>query len=143
MLHLTAPTSACSFLPPVSACCPTAEGRTTLFTVASPVSLAIATPVGSGRLPSSVNLLENALLSHSCWLLFYLSFYGLSVLLSYLFPCSHNTKTTSWLDPRLRDKASRALEECEDDGMLLYTNCQNNSQFSCSSDMSAVIKLYW
>lgn len=40
------------------------------------------------------------------------------------FPGSHNTKTTSWLDPRLRDKASRALEECEDDGMLLHTNCQ-------------------
>ncbi|XP_077422675.1 membrane-associated guanylate kinase, WW and PDZ domain-containing protein 1-like isoform X4 [Vanacampus margaritifer] len=27
----------------------------------------------------------------------------------------HNTKTTSWLDPRCRDKASRPLEECDDD----------------------------
>ncbi|XP_029689305.1 membrane-associated guanylate kinase, WW and PDZ domain-containing protein 1-like isoform X4 [Takifugu rubripes] len=32
-----------------------------------------------------------------------------------LYFIDHNTKTTSWLDPRLRDKASRALEECEDD----------------------------
>uniref|UniRef100_A0A8C5H6Q1 Membrane-associated guanylate kinase, WW and PDZ domain-containing protein 1 n=1 Tax=Gouania willdenowi TaxID=441366 RepID=A0A8C5H6Q1_GOUWI len=32
-----------------------------------------------------------------------------------LYFIDHNTKTTSWLDPRCRDKASRALEECEDD----------------------------
>ncbi|XP_055366398.1 membrane-associated guanylate kinase, WW and PDZ domain-containing protein 1-like isoform X5 [Betta splendens] len=31
------------------------------------------------------------------------------------FQSFHNTKTTSWLDPRCRDKASRALEECDDD----------------------------
>lgn len=34
--------------------------------------------------------------------------------------CSHNTKTTSWLDPRCRDKGSRPLEECDDDGKLLH-----------------------
>ncbi|XP_037627719.1 membrane-associated guanylate kinase, WW and PDZ domain-containing protein 1-like isoform X9 [Sebastes umbrosus] len=27
----------------------------------------------------------------------------------------HNTKTTSWMDPRCRDKTSRPLEECDDD----------------------------
>ncbi|XP_030280169.1 membrane-associated guanylate kinase, WW and PDZ domain-containing protein 1-like isoform X2 [Sparus aurata] len=31
------------------------------------------------------------------------------------FQSFHNTKTTSWLDPRCRDKASRPLEECDDD----------------------------
>ncbi|XP_013878838.1 membrane-associated guanylate kinase, WW and PDZ domain-containing protein 1 [Austrofundulus limnaeus] len=31
------------------------------------------------------------------------------------FQSVHNTKTTSWLDPRCRDKASRPLEECDDD----------------------------
>ncbi|XP_054630743.1 membrane-associated guanylate kinase, WW and PDZ domain-containing protein 1-like isoform X6 [Dunckerocampus dactyliophorus] len=32
-----------------------------------------------------------------------------------LYFIDHNTKTTSWLDPRCRDKASRTLEECDDD----------------------------
>uniref|UniRef100_A0A3B4ZFZ3 Membrane-associated guanylate kinase, WW and PDZ domain-containing protein 1 n=1 Tax=Stegastes partitus TaxID=144197 RepID=A0A3B4ZFZ3_9TELE len=32
-----------------------------------------------------------------------------------LYFIDHNTKTTSWLDPRCRDKASRPLEECDDD----------------------------
>ncbi|XP_061687482.1 membrane-associated guanylate kinase, WW and PDZ domain-containing protein 1-like isoform X4 [Syngnathoides biaculeatus] len=32
-----------------------------------------------------------------------------------LYFIDHNTKTTSWLDPRCRDKASRSLEECGDD----------------------------
>lgn len=41
-------------------------------------------------------------------------------MLSCLSPLSHNTKTTSWLDPRCRDKASRPLEECDDDGKLLH-----------------------
>uniref|UniRef100_A0A672HWS1 Membrane-associated guanylate kinase, WW and PDZ domain-containing protein 1 n=1 Tax=Salarias fasciatus TaxID=181472 RepID=A0A672HWS1_SALFA len=36
-----------------------------------------------------------------------------------LYFIDHNTKTTSWLDPRCRDKASRPLEECDDDGELL------------------------
>uniref|UniRef100_A0A7N9ARJ4 Membrane-associated guanylate kinase, WW and PDZ domain-containing protein 1 n=1 Tax=Mastacembelus armatus TaxID=205130 RepID=A0A7N9ARJ4_9TELE len=36
-----------------------------------------------------------------------------------LYFIDHNTKTTSWLDPRCRDKASRPLEECDDDGKLL------------------------
>lgn len=29
---------------------------------------------------------------------------------------SHNTKTTSWLDPRCLNKQQKPLEECEDDG---------------------------
>uniref|UniRef100_A0A8C5AXN8 Membrane associated guanylate kinase, WW and PDZ domain containing 1a n=1 Tax=Gadus morhua TaxID=8049 RepID=A0A8C5AXN8_GADMO len=33
-----------------------------------------------------------------------------------LYFIDHNTKTTSWLDPR--DKASKPLEECDDDGKL-------------------------
>ncbi|XP_061760204.1 membrane-associated guanylate kinase, WW and PDZ domain-containing protein 1-like isoform X3 [Nerophis ophidion] len=33
----------------------------------------------------------------------------------------HNTKTTSWLDPRCRDKASRPLEECDDDEERIHT----------------------
>uniref|UniRef100_A0A3B3U908 Membrane associated guanylate kinase, WW and PDZ domain containing 1 n=1 Tax=Poecilia latipinna TaxID=48699 RepID=A0A3B3U908_9TELE len=33
-----------------------------------------------------------------------------------LYFIDHNTKTTSWLDPRCRDKAPRPLEECDDDG---------------------------
>ncbi|XP_019746570.1 membrane-associated guanylate kinase, WW and PDZ domain-containing protein 1 isoform X4 [Hippocampus comes] len=33
----------------------------------------------------------------------------------------HNTKTTSWLDPRCRDKASRPLEECDDDEEGIHT----------------------
>ncbi|XP_028309506.1 membrane-associated guanylate kinase, WW and PDZ domain-containing protein 1-like isoform X5 [Gouania willdenowi] len=37
------------------------------------------------------------------------------------FQSFHNTKTTSWLDPRCRDKASRALEECEDDEEGIHT----------------------
>ncbi|XP_035994745.1 membrane-associated guanylate kinase, WW and PDZ domain-containing protein 1 isoform X10 [Fundulus heteroclitus] len=32
-----------------------------------------------------------------------------------LYFIDHNTKTTSWLDPRCRDKAPRPLEECDDD----------------------------
>ncbi|XP_061535017.1 membrane-associated guanylate kinase, WW and PDZ domain-containing protein 1-like isoform X11 [Phycodurus eques] len=32
-----------------------------------------------------------------------------------LYFIDHNTKTTSWLDPRCRDKTSRSLEECGDD----------------------------
>uniref|UniRef100_A0A3B4F6F1 Membrane-associated guanylate kinase, WW and PDZ domain-containing protein 1 n=1 Tax=Pundamilia nyererei TaxID=303518 RepID=A0A3B4F6F1_9CICH len=32
-----------------------------------------------------------------------------------LYFIDHNTKTTSWLDPRCRDRASRPLEECDDD----------------------------
>ncbi|XP_032377780.1 membrane-associated guanylate kinase, WW and PDZ domain-containing protein 1 isoform X10 [Etheostoma spectabile] len=31
------------------------------------------------------------------------------------FQSFHNTKTTSWLDPRCRDKGSRPLDECDDD----------------------------
>lgn len=36
---------------------------------------------------------------------------------------SHNTKTTSWLDPRSLDKSQKPLEESEDDGMSL---CAHN-----------------
>ncbi|XP_077942268.1 membrane-associated guanylate kinase, WW and PDZ domain-containing protein 1-like [Gasterosteus aculeatus] len=32
-----------------------------------------------------------------------------------LYFIDHNTKTTSWMDPRCRDKASRPPEECDDD----------------------------
>ncbi|XP_047209765.1 membrane-associated guanylate kinase, WW and PDZ domain-containing protein 1-like isoform X7 [Girardinichthys multiradiatus] len=32
-----------------------------------------------------------------------------------LYFIDHNTKTTSWLDPRCRDKAPRPLEDCDDD----------------------------
>uniref|UniRef100_A0A672ZZA1 Membrane-associated guanylate kinase, WW and PDZ domain-containing protein 1 n=1 Tax=Sphaeramia orbicularis TaxID=375764 RepID=A0A672ZZA1_9TELE len=39
-----------------------------------------------------------------------------------LYFIDHNTKTTSWLDPRCRDKASRPLEECDDDGNV-YCFC--------------------
>uniref|UniRef100_A0A667YCD5 Membrane associated guanylate kinase, WW and PDZ domain containing 1b n=1 Tax=Myripristis murdjan TaxID=586833 RepID=A0A667YCD5_9TELE len=31
----------------------------------------------------------------------------------------HNTKTTSWIDPRCLDKPQKPLEECEDDGMCV------------------------
>uniref|UniRef100_A0A8C1VUY1 Membrane-associated guanylate kinase, WW and PDZ domain-containing protein 1 n=1 Tax=Cyprinus carpio TaxID=7962 RepID=A0A8C1VUY1_CYPCA len=31
----------------------------------------------------------------------------------------HNTKTTSWIDPRCLDKPQKPLEECEDDGMKI------------------------
>ncbi|XP_072305789.1 membrane-associated guanylate kinase, WW and PDZ domain-containing protein 1-like isoform X4 [Eucyclogobius newberryi] len=33
----------------------------------------------------------------------------------------HNTKTTSWMDPRCRDKGSRPLEECDDDEEGIHT----------------------
>lgn len=33
---------------------------------------------------------------------------------------SHNTKTTSWIDPRCQDKQSKPLEECEDDGKTYW-----------------------
>uniref|UniRef100_A0A3P9PQ33 Membrane-associated guanylate kinase, WW and PDZ domain-containing protein 1 n=1 Tax=Poecilia reticulata TaxID=8081 RepID=A0A3P9PQ33_POERE len=36
-----------------------------------------------------------------------------------LYFIDHNTKTTSWLDPRCRDKAPRPLEECDDDGVFM------------------------
>uniref|UniRef100_A0A671T7M9 Membrane-associated guanylate kinase, WW and PDZ domain-containing protein 1 n=1 Tax=Sinocyclocheilus anshuiensis TaxID=1608454 RepID=A0A671T7M9_9TELE len=32
----------------------------------------------------------------------------------------HNTKTTSWIDPRCLDKPQKPLEECEDDGMKMW-----------------------
>uniref|UniRef100_A0A8C2BUF5 Membrane-associated guanylate kinase, WW and PDZ domain-containing protein 1 n=1 Tax=Cyprinus carpio TaxID=7962 RepID=A0A8C2BUF5_CYPCA len=32
----------------------------------------------------------------------------------------HNTKTTSWIDPRCMDKPQKPLEECEDDGMAMW-----------------------
>ncbi|XP_057677352.1 membrane-associated guanylate kinase, WW and PDZ domain-containing protein 1-like isoform X2 [Corythoichthys intestinalis] len=32
-----------------------------------------------------------------------------------LYFIDHNTKTTSWLDPRCRDKACRPMDECDDD----------------------------
>ncbi|XP_054630736.1 membrane-associated guanylate kinase, WW and PDZ domain-containing protein 1-like isoform X5 [Dunckerocampus dactyliophorus] len=38
-----------------------------------------------------------------------------------LYFIDHNTKTTSWLDPRCRDKASRTLEECDDDEEGIHT----------------------
>lgn len=49
-------------------------------------------------------------------------------------PISHNTKTTSWLDPRTLDKPQKPLEESEDDGMSLYahdfpTCCLSNLLF--------------
>ncbi|XP_028437847.1 membrane-associated guanylate kinase, WW and PDZ domain-containing protein 1 isoform X5 [Perca flavescens] len=37
------------------------------------------------------------------------------------FQSFHNTKTTSWLDPRCRDKGSRPLEECDDDEEGIHT----------------------
>ncbi|XP_058499826.1 membrane-associated guanylate kinase, WW and PDZ domain-containing protein 1-like isoform X16 [Solea solea] len=37
------------------------------------------------------------------------------------FQSFHNTKTTSWMDPRCRDKASRPLEECDDDEEGIHT----------------------
>ncbi|KAM8754249.1 membrane-associated guanylate kinase, WW and PDZ domain-containing protein 1-like isoform 3-T3 [Acanthopagrus schlegelii] len=40
------------------------------------------------------------------------------------FQSFHNTKTTSWLDPRCRDKASRPLEECDDDEELIHAEEQ-------------------
>ncbi|XP_072454853.1 membrane-associated guanylate kinase, WW and PDZ domain-containing protein 1 isoform X18 [Notamacropus eugenii] len=33
----------------------------------------------------------------------------------------HNTKTTSWLDPRCLNKQQKPLEECEDDGKPFFT----------------------
>uniref|UniRef100_A0A3Q2U174 Membrane-associated guanylate kinase, WW and PDZ domain-containing protein 1 n=1 Tax=Fundulus heteroclitus TaxID=8078 RepID=A0A3Q2U174_FUNHE len=38
-----------------------------------------------------------------------------------LYFIDHNTKTTSWLDPRCRDKAPRPLEECDDDEEGIHT----------------------
>uniref|UniRef100_A0A8C7ZM22 Membrane-associated guanylate kinase, WW and PDZ domain-containing protein 1 n=1 Tax=Oryzias sinensis TaxID=183150 RepID=A0A8C7ZM22_9TELE len=32
----------------------------------------------------------------------------------------HNTKTTSWIDPRCLDKPQKPLEECEDDGTVTH-----------------------
>ncbi|KAM4737821.1 membrane-associated guanylate kinase, WW and PDZ domain-containing protein 1-like isoform 10-T10 [Anableps anableps] len=37
------------------------------------------------------------------------------------FQSFHNTKTTSWLDPRCRDKVPRPLEECDDDEEGIHT----------------------
>uniref|UniRef100_A0A3B3VES3 Membrane associated guanylate kinase, WW and PDZ domain containing 1b n=1 Tax=Poecilia latipinna TaxID=48699 RepID=A0A3B3VES3_9TELE len=36
----------------------------------------------------------------------------------------HNTKTTSWLDPRCLDKPQKPLEECEDDGIHINRKTQ-------------------
>lgn len=46
---------------------------------------------------------------------FYSGLRELSLTVS-VFSFSHNTKTTSWMDPRCMDKSSKPLEECEDDG---------------------------
>ena len=46
-----------------------------------------------------------------------LSSLSLSLLLFPSLPFSHNTKTTSWLDPRLAKKA-KPPEECQEDGEL-------------------------
>ena len=49
----------------------------------------------------------------------------LVVIVLRLSPFSHNTKTTSWLDPR--DKASKPLEECDDDGKLQLCSAKKSS----------------
>lgn len=41
---------------------------------------------------------------------------------------SHNTRTTSWIDPRCLDKPQKPLEESEDDGTCLSVNvCAKSS----------------
>ncbi|XP_074500079.1 membrane-associated guanylate kinase, WW and PDZ domain-containing protein 1-like isoform X16 [Sebastes fasciatus] len=45
----------------------------------------------------------------------------------------HNTKTTSWMDPRCRDKASRPLEECDDDEEGIHTEDQETDLGLCLS----------
>uniref|UniRef100_A0A3Q0RPG8 Membrane associated guanylate kinase, WW and PDZ domain containing 1b n=1 Tax=Amphilophus citrinellus TaxID=61819 RepID=A0A3Q0RPG8_AMPCI len=41
----------------------------------------------------------------------------------------HNTRTTSWIDPRCLDKPQKPLEECEDDGMSLYHHINRKTQY--------------
>uniref|UniRef100_A0A3B4Z6S5 Membrane-associated guanylate kinase, WW and PDZ domain-containing protein 1-like n=1 Tax=Stegastes partitus TaxID=144197 RepID=A0A3B4Z6S5_9TELE len=41
----------------------------------------------------------------------------------------HNTKTTSWIDPRCLDKPQKPLEECEDDGMSLCGHINRKTQY--------------
>ncbi|XP_037627726.1 membrane-associated guanylate kinase, WW and PDZ domain-containing protein 1-like isoform X15 [Sebastes umbrosus] len=45
----------------------------------------------------------------------------------------HNTKTTSWMDPRCRDKTSRPLEECDDDEEGIHTEDQETDLGLCLS----------
>lgn len=62
----------------------------------------------------SVNIFENLLSTNPmCGYKDY--FYGTNCVCVY-FMFSHNTKTTSWIDPRCLDKPQKPLEECEDDG---------------------------
>uniref|UniRef100_A0A3Q1FLL8 Membrane associated guanylate kinase, WW and PDZ domain containing 1b n=1 Tax=Acanthochromis polyacanthus TaxID=80966 RepID=A0A3Q1FLL8_9TELE len=46
----------------------------------------------------------------------------------------HNTKTTSWIDPRCLDKPQKPLEECEDDGMSL---------FHCARDYACLCQIFY
>uniref|UniRef100_A0A8C2WZA1 Membrane associated guanylate kinase, WW and PDZ domain containing 1 n=1 Tax=Cyclopterus lumpus TaxID=8103 RepID=A0A8C2WZA1_CYCLU len=46
-----------------------------------------------------------------------------------LYFIDHNTKTTSWMDPRCRDKAPRPMEECDDDGELLPLHINRKTQY--------------
>lgn len=109
--------------------CLTIEGKVRLFIVdILPVSLCYPhfslqqSPSVLCKLADAVYflILIDAFMQPCCALL--CRFDGLCwiILLSCLFPLSHNTKTTSWMDPRCRDKASRPLEECDDDGKLLH-----------------------
>uniref|UniRef100_A0A8D0F228 Membrane associated guanylate kinase, WW and PDZ domain containing 1 n=1 Tax=Strix occidentalis caurina TaxID=311401 RepID=A0A8D0F228_STROC len=41
----------------------------------------------------------------------------------------HNTKTTSWLDPRCLNKQQKPLEECEDDGKRLKIHINRKTQY--------------
>lgn len=45
---------------------------------------------------------------------------------------SHNTKTTSWIDPRCMDKPQKPLEECEDDGTFRGTTTFWDFVCSCN-----------
>uniref|UniRef100_A0A4W6FDI1 Membrane-associated guanylate kinase, WW and PDZ domain-containing protein 1 n=1 Tax=Lates calcarifer TaxID=8187 RepID=A0A4W6FDI1_LATCA len=44
----------------------------------------------------------------------------------------HNTKTTSWIDPRCLDKPQKPLEECEDDGIFPHFPLSHSVFFSLS-----------
>lgn len=109
--------------------CLTIEGKVRLFVVDFlPASLGYShfslqqTPAVLCKLADAVyfQILIDAFMRPCCAFICRLDGLCWIVLLSCLFPLSHNTKTTSWLDPRCRDKASRPLEECDDDGKLLH-----------------------
>lgn len=55
---------------------------------------------------------------------------------------SHNTKTTSWMDPRCQDKPPKPLEDCEDDGKTNTNHAVHQACVLVSAHLQAQLVLF-